>query len=221
MSLIKILTPPLTKFCPPEFNIHKGCNTIRLGTLYDFRVEEDEKLRDVGEGTFSYSVEFPELTKVSSEWISALTFEGGWGGNIGPMSIGPDGVMVKSISLTGSCHNCWIYCLSKSSDSAGNITDTHQDKWSLPVEDLKSFASYLSSLLWDSLVFADLPERITSGFNVREIHERLSISFNVRAVEYGVRDLKISKEEDLPISAMAVIQEKIAFVKPKIFENER
>lgn len=220
MKLISISSAPLTKFCPPEFNIRKGCNTIRLGTLYDFRAEEDEKLRDVGEGTFSYSIDFPELTKVSSEWISAFELEGGGQAQISEMKVGPDGIMIKGMSLSGSCHNCWIYCLSKNSESAGNITDTHQDKWFLPVERLESFASYLVAEIWDGLVYSDLPESITNNVSMQEIHKRLSLSFEVREVDYGLRALTILREEDLPASSIEKVKDSVAFIKPKIFENE-
>lgn len=221
MKLIEFSYPPLTKFCPPEFNINKGCNTIRLGTLYDFRTEENEKLRDAGEGTFSYSIEFPCLTKVSLEWISAFEFEGVGETAVGEMNAGPDGVMVKDVSLSGSCENCWIYCLSKNSESAGNITDTHQDKWFLPVENLNAFASFLSAQLWDSVVYSDLPEDITNNFSIQEIQKRLSLSYHVAEVKYGLRALTILKEEDLPVSELALVKAGVAFVKPKIFENEK
>lgn len=229
MKLIGRSSPSLTKFCPPEFNIRKDCNTIRIGTLYGFRAIENEQLRDAGEGTFRYSVEFPEPTKVSHEWISAFEVEGGAESgidsgveaNITGFSIMPDGVVVESMSLSGSCHNCWIYCLSKSSGSAGNISDTHQDKWSISIDKLEEFANYLAVQLLDSLVFSDLPESIANDFGLLELGKRLSVKFEIRDVGYGSREVHLLSEDDLPISEIEFIRDSVAFIKPKMFVDER
>ena len=213
-------SPLLTKFCPPEFNIHKGCNTVRLGTLYDFRAEEDEKLRDEGEGTFSYSVEFPELTKVSLNWIEAFELHGDAEGGISQLKMVDDDFMIKGMSLSGSCHNCWIYCLSKNAESAGNISDTHQDKWVMSSDKLPAFANYLAQQLWNNLSSADLPASIASSYSLHEILQRLTIAIDIRNVDYDMRTISIVKEEDLPASEISMIQERIAFIKPKIFESE-
>ncbi|HHP1029511.1 hypothetical protein ACQJ1L_05715 [Klebsiella quasipneumoniae subsp. similipneumoniae] len=221
MKLVGTSYPPLAKFCPPEFNVLKGCNTIRLGTLFDFRREENEKLRDAGEGTFSYSIEFPVLTKVSKEWIGAFQIDDGGQIRIGEMQINNGDFLIRDINISGSSHNCWVYCISKSIKSAGNITETHQDSWLIPSEKLQKLSEYLASLLFDSLTFADLPTYIKSQYGLKEISHRLSLRTEIREIEYNERSRKIEKEEDLPISLIHEIRDGLAFVKPKSFENEQ
>lgn len=193
---------------------------MRFGTLFDFRTEEDEKLRDEGEGTFSYSIEFPELTKVSTEWLGAFEVESGGSFHIGEMKFDNGETFVKNISLSGSCHNCWIYCVSKSTETAGSITDTHQDKWLIPLEEFQSFANYLGTLLWNEVRYADLPNDITSKFSVQEVHNRLAMTIETREIDYVSRSVLISKEEDLPISEIPRLRDGIAFIKPSSFQKE-
>lgn len=220
MKAISFSSPDLAKFCPAEFNIRKGCNTVRLGTLFNYRTEEDEKLRDEGEGTFSYSIEFPVPTRVSPDWISEFEVEDGGDFSVGYLEIREEGVLVKDVSLSGSSHNCWIYCLSKSTEYAGNITDTHQDKWLLPLDKLQPFANYLGALLWSDLKCADLPDYIASQFSLQEIHQRLSLKIQVKEVEYIQRVLVIEKEEDLPVDQISLLRDRIPFMKPVKFAGE-
>ena len=220
MKIVGFSSPPLAKFCPAEFNIKKGCNTVRFGTLFDYRTEENEKLRDEGEGTFSYSIDFPELTKVSPQWLGAFELENDGHCEIREMEFSGSEFSVKSISLKGSSHNCWIYCMSKSTESAGNITDTHQDKWLLPVEKLSDFSKYLGAILWEEITAADLPETITSKYSMQEIHRRISLEVECRQIEYGSRSINITKEEDLPVSEISRLRDNVAFMKPDAFEKE-
>lgn len=221
MKLIGKSYPSLAKFCPPEFNILKGCNTIRLGTLFDFRNEENEKLRDDGEGTFSYSIDFPRLTKVSSDWLEAFNIDGEGNVDIGHMEIRSDGYYVKNITLSGSSHNCWIYCISKSIKSAGNISDTHQENWQIPSEKLQELSAYIASLLFDSLTVSDLPDYIQERYGIKEIMQRLSLKTEIREIDYNVRSRLINKEEDISIPEIYEIKDSVAFMKPKSFEPEQ
>jgi len=221
MKLIDFAPSDLAKFCPPEFNVKNGCNTVRFGTLYDFRAEEDEKLRDEGEGTFSYSISFPELTKVSQEWINAFGFEGEGHFYIGELELRFGEPYVKDMVLTGSSHNCWIYCVSKSTESAGNITDTHQDKWLIPADKIKNLANYFASLLFSEITIADLPVEIIEKYSIHEIQRQLSLNVELREVEYGERSVLITSEEELPISEVSYLKDSITFLKPKIFEKEQ
>lgn len=220
MKVFGFPAPPLAKFCPAKFNIKKGCNTVRFGTLFDYRSEENEKLRDEGEGTFSYSIDFPEITKVSPEWLAAFDLENEGHCVIRDMKSGDGGISVKSISLKGSSHNCWIYCMSASTESAGNITDTHQDKWLLPQEKLSDFARFLGTLLWNEIGYADLPESITSIFSVQEVHRKLSIDVEIKQIEYGSRSISITSEAELPVSEISKLKDNVAFIKPEAFKEE-
>ena len=220
MKIIGYPSRMLAKFCPEEFNIRKNGNTVRFGTLYDYRTHEDEKLRDAGEGTFDYRLEFPELTKVSQEWLAAFDVEAGASLQADEIHLNDGDIFIKNISLSGSSHNCWIYCLSKNTDSAGNVSDTHQDKWLLPLDKLEGFASYLAAILWDDVSFEDLPGQIVGRFSLQDIQRRLSIGIEIGDVNYSSRSVVISSEEQLPIPDISRLRDSVAFIKPKLFAQE-
>ncbi|WP_233594126.1 hypothetical protein, partial [Pseudomonas amygdali] len=199
----------------------KGCNTLRVGTLYDFRTIENENLRDEGEGTFLYRVEFPALTKVSSDWLAAFKFQGQARIRIGHMEPSSSGVRIKDFTMEGAGHNCWIYCMSLSTDSAGDISKTHEDKWSIPEDKFTEFGNYLGALLWESIGVNDLPDEIVKNNSLQSIQKRLRLDIDVRIVEYKERALYIDKESDLPIQQIQALERTMAFIKPVDFAPER
>lgn len=221
MNLISFSQRYFTKFCPSEFNVSKGCNTVRVGTLHDFRTIENENLRDEGEGTFSYKVEFPALTKVSPDWLAAFSFQGQASVRVGHLENRGSDLMIKDFTMEGSGHNCWIYCMSLSSDAAGDISKTHQDKWSVPADKFPEFANYLGALLWESIEVADLPEEIVRCNSLQDIHKRLKLEIEFRTVDYKERVLYIQKESDLPIQQIQALERTMAFIKPVDFALER
>jgi len=220
MKLFGASIPNLAKFCPPEFNIKKGCNTIRLGTLYDYREEENEKLRDEGEGTFEYSVKFPKLTEVSIDWISAFEIEGESRAKIDRLEFNDGKIKTTGMSLSGSTHNCWVYCISKNTKSAGNITDTHDDSWTIPLDKLNTFAHYVCSILAENIKSEDIPDHINKKYSLAEIQQKLSVTFEIREIDYTNRSIEINSEEEFPISDILKTKDSVAFIKPSIFKYE-
>lgn len=221
MKLFGTSIPSLTKFCDEQYNIKKSCNTIRLGTLFNFRTEENEKLRDEGEGEFSYKIEFPKKTEVSFEWLNAFEVDGAGNLNIGEMSLIGNKALVKDIEISGSSHNCWIYCLSKAKSEAGNITDAHGDSWSIPMNKLPNFAHHIASLLMNNIKASDLPKQITDHYSIKEINERLSISIEINDINYTKREIKITSESELSIEKIKSIKSMIPFTKPERFTSEQ
>lgn len=221
MKLFGFGVPDLAKFCDPKYNIRTGCNTIRLGTLYGYRTIEDEKLRDDGEGTFLYSLEFPDFVAVSPQWLSAFEVEGGGIGKIGNVRMVDGRMEVKSFSLSGSTHNCWIFCISKSTESAGSVTDTHQDKWTIPVDKIMGFGNYIGTLLFNDLTYQDLPSELTSKYSIQEIQRRIGVSVELKEVEYVDRFVVIGREDDLQVSDIESLRDRVAFIKPVAFKEEQ
>jgi hypothetical protein len=220
MTLVHFPTPSLYKFCPEEFDITKGCNTLRFGTLYDYRTHENEKLRDAGEGKFTFNISFPEITKVSNEWIAALHMDIGGTIDLGYLELNRDGAFVKNINMEGSSHNCWIFCVSRSPDSAGNISETHQSKWEIPGESVHSFASHLESLIWSEVKHTDLPPDILKQYSLQEIQQGLGIVTEFHPVLYANRELTIRSEADLPVAEIPLLRAGIPFTKTPMFKAE-
>lgn len=221
MKLFGFGVPDLAKFCDPKYNIRTGCNTIRLGTLYGYRTIEDEKLRDDGEGTFSYSLEFPDFVAASPQWLSAFEVEGGGIGKLESMRMVNGRVEVKSVSLSGSTHNCWIFCISKSTESAGSVTEAHQDKWTIPVEKIMGFGNYIGGLLFNDLTYQDLPAELTNKYGIQDIQRRLGVFVELREVEYVDRFVVIGREDELQVSEIEALRDKVAFIKPVSFSEEQ
>lgn len=221
MKLFGFGVPDFAKFCDPKYNIRTGCNTIRLGTLYGYRTIEDEKLRDDGEGTFSYSLEFPDFVAASPEWLSAFEVEGGGIGKFGDVRVVNGRMEVKSVSLSGSTHNGWIFCMSKSTGKAGGVTDTHQDKWTIPADKVMGFANYIGGLLFNDLTYQDLPADLTNRYSVQEIQQRLGMHFDVKDIEYVDRFVLVGREEDLQVSEIESLRNRVAFIKPVKFKEEQ
>ncbi|MEI2385038.1 hypothetical protein [Breoghania sp. JC706] len=225
-KFIEFSSPPLVKYCPSAYNIKTGCNTIRLGTLFSYRKEENEKLRDIGEGKFKFSIQFPKLSPVSNDWVSEFEFGGHEDGTgyaaIEEMAIISGQAHIKGVEIYGSTHNCWIYCLSLSENSsAGSITETHDSFWEINAKNLGAFAGHLSNLLWSSISVKDIPDYllIENGFN--ELASGLQLEVDIQPVSYEERSICIEQEADFPISEVRHLKNKIAFIKPENFRDEK
>jgi len=222
MQLISRSHPALFKHCATEFNVAMGCNTVRIGTLWGFRDEENELLRDSKEGTFTHSVKFEKLTKVSDEWMAEIQVEGGENhAHIDHLEINKGEVSVRGFTLEGSTANSWIFCVSAGDSEIGNISQAHPSKWKIDGENAQRFGNYMANLLFNSLTIADLPDSITKGRTLREVHAGLSMNLSMAPVEYVERSVSISSEENFPVERLRELKQKIAFMKPKEFARER
>ena len=221
MKLIQFSQPPLFKFCPPEYDITTGCNTLRVGTLWGFRSEENDHLRDEGEGTFEYRIAFPKPTHVSRDWISEFEVEDSGKAHIEHLSFNNGSVSTTGITLSGSSHNCWIFCVSTSGNAAGNISTTHENKWKIPAEKVQEFGSLLASLLWESITFDDLPKSLVDRHSIQQISSGLGLEAVFRNVDYVDREILINSENDFPIERIRELKRSIPFIKPKKFCSEQ
>lgn len=221
MKLLDLRTPDLFKFCDPKHNIVSGCNTIRLGTLWGFRSEEDDFLRDRGEGEFEYKIKFPKPTQVSSAWLSEFSADVGERLSIKGFGANNGIYEIESASLRGSFSNSWIFCLSRSQSAAGNISRAYNDKWMIEGKNINKFSQYVAGLLFESIRISDLPETLLRDYSIKEIYEGISLDFQMRAVQYVDRFIEINSEEDLPVQRLREIKQNIPFMKPKIFSEEQ
>ncbi|WLI08346.1 hypothetical protein PSH66_08455 [Pseudomonas sp. FP597] len=221
MKAFGFSAPVFAKFCAQKYNIKSGCNTVRLGTLYGYRTIENELLRDNGEGTFSYVLEFPTYLEASPQWLASFEFGGGGRVHIGDMQVANGNIKVKNLNVSGSTHNCWIYCISKSVESAGSITDAHADKWTIAADKLSGFANYIGSVLWSELTFQDLPPNLTEKYSLQEIQQRLSLNVEIKEVEYVDRFVLVKDPKEFGVSDIEELRDKVAFIKPVKFKDEQ
>lgn len=211
----------LFKHCSLEFNVAKGCNTIRLGTLWGYRKEEDELLKDEGEGKFDVSLQFPELTQVSQGWFSEIDDGTSSTVQIDQAMFTGAGVAIKGITFNKSEYNAWIFCTSFGDAGVGSVTQTHDSAWLIRGETVNEFGNYLSQLLLANIQADDLPPHLVKQYSLRDFQTRLGIQFEARSIEYGNRTIEIGSETDFPIEKLRELRASIPFTKPERFSDER
>lgn len=221
MKLIGCGGPSLFKFCPAKYNIMNGCNSLRIGTLWGFRKEENDLLRDEGEGEFEFKIAFPELTPVSQAWISEFEIGAGGSAHIEEMQISGEKVEIKGATLKGSTHNCWIFCVSLSERAVGNVSEAHDSKWMIPEGQIQEFGKFIGSLLWNNISVEDLPSYLVQNHSVQELHAGLALNVQAQSVEYIDRRIEIRSERDFPLEEIRERKNNIAFMKPKRFRAEQ
>lgn len=221
MKLVEFGGLPLFKFCDPKYNIIDGCNSLRIGTLWGFRKEENDLLRDEGEGEFEFKIDFPAVTPVSQAWVSEFEFDAGGAINIGEMRFDGGGVAIKSATLKGSTHNCWIFCVSLSDRAAGYVSKAHDSKWMIPEKKIQEFGIFVASLLRSQISLHDLPSHLVEKHSVQELHSGLALQVQMQKVEYTDRIKEVRDESDFPLEKVRELKKNIAFIKPKRFSAEQ
>ena len=221
MNFISFASPPFFKFCPPEYDVTKGCNTLRIGTLWGFRDEENEHLRDKGEGEFEFKIRFPALTPVSNEWISEFNYGDGGSVHIENMEVNTGTVSIESVTMKGSAQNCWVFCISMSDSAAGSVSKVHGSKWKIPSEKVQEFGNFLAALLWSNISFDDLPPDLIKKHTFQELHAGLALQMEMKRVIYTDREVCIDNEKDYPVGKIKELKANIAFTKPKGFCDEQ
>jgi hypothetical protein len=183
MQLVGFSAPPLYKFCPSKFDITKGCDTIRVGTLWGFREEENELLKDQGEGEFEFKIQFPRLTEVSNEWIAEVGTDTGGSAYIEEMTFNNGTTSIKGANLKGSAHNCWVYCVSMTDSLAGNISEVHESNWQIRAEEVQNFGTLLGSLVWNNITIDDLPSGLVKKHTLQELNAGLGLEIAMKPVD--------------------------------------
>lgn len=221
MQLAGFEAPPLFKFCPSKYDISNGCNTIRIGTLWGFREEENELLRDKGEGEFEFRIQFPKLTPVSNEWISEIGMDASGSAYIEEMQSDGGAISIKGATLKGSSHNCWIFCVSMGGDAVGNVSEAHESQWTIPGDKVQEFGNFLATSIWKNVSIDDLDPNFSKNHSLQEINAGLALQMEMRPVIYDVRDAHIQSEIDFPVDKVRELKSSIPFLKPKTFSLEK
>lgn len=93
----------LVKFCKPKHNLYEGCETIRLGTLLDFRkMDPYFAIADPDEGVESYAVDYHAGRGENLECREFLESSG--------FKIESPHVSVQGITIKRATYNCYIWC---------------------------------------------------------------------------------------------------------------
>ena len=164
----------LYKHCK-EIHLPQSGRNIRLGTLTEYRRNENVAIRDEHEGTFNVSLNFPVPTTITVDALKKATLGTsplGMGHNIrnvratsfaGHHTSGSlfssDDVVVsqrteEEITLSGQVNlhfegaDAWLFCLSTSDVLESTILDSGYDSiWSIPPGSILDLAKHLASHL--------------------------------------------------------------------------
>lgn len=220
IKYIKSGTPVLTKYCSKDHNIRAGCNSLRIGTLYGFREEENALLRDEGEGSFSYRISFPDYTPVPDSWVNEFSTIVGTAFEP-DMKITDGQAHIKSLTIDGGEPNAWIYCTSMGiSNVSGSLSTAHTDSWNFPMESAKNFLELLIFSLSKTSTLEDIPEHERNVISFGQFLNEFKLEGKMGPVEYVDRNLSISSVQEFPISEIKKLKERIPFMKPKRFKDE-
>lgn len=222
MVIIKRQTPSLVKYCEEKYNIMKGCQTIRLGTLHEYRNIENQLLRDEGEGKFHFGFHFKKGVQIPDGWLNFLqSMPGSDTGEFkGGSKIGPEGIFVGEYNVELQSHNQWIYCLSSdTNDTAGSISENYADCWFLKRGALQSFAEYIREEIAKSLTLEDLSEEHYQ-LRLSEL-QNIWVGYSCSAIEYTKRSKLVKEfssfdEEEIKRQVLS-----IPFKKPQRFSEEK
>lgn len=217
----------LVKFCKPEYNILKGCHTIRFGTLEYYRdLDPSFAIADENEGKDSIHVKSLQSDTAPSESIEFLK------GN---------GLVVKGNFHFQSCDilnefpNCFVWCCSRVSQPVsleqGKQFDAEYTSF-YKIPNATRFAGRLGQLLKDSLKKTPISNSHFDD-NAKDFIQGLSaygwmdeIDFNVfhhnviycdqkKVIIDGEQLTSYANAEKIPSSLLRV------FTKPKKYEENQ
>lgn len=166
----------LYKHCPSKFYPSTG-KSLRLGTLSEYRVIENDAVRDEYEGLFNIDLVFDGTKQFEIDWLIRTSFgtwkpsmnDGSYFRNLSqrvlstPRAVGvvysTDDLTIErnysgSIRPTGSiflhyeCADAYVFCMSENQETGSVIYDDSYDTfWKLPRTNLDKFCESVSRLL--------------------------------------------------------------------------
>lgn len=215
--------PYLRKHCKTEHNISRKCNTIRLGTLYEYREIEDEHLRDEEEGKISITVEFESprlipgslLNKINRLDNIHLDLKGN------NCKFTEDGIITQGLSLDSEVRDAWIFCISQVDEVIPKETSTNYDSsWEFPILHAGRFALMIREMLCRQITNENLIESVGEPF-ISNPGMRWTMASMHAPVDYGGRVVKISDNTALDDRFIFDLCNSVYFRKPEKFKDEK
>lgn len=217
----------LVKSCESEFNVCNS-NTIKIGTLHEYRQTEREQILDKEEGFYTLHIDIINcLMNIDlfhmlqacpnsdvSFYIKSLTHKGWYKNSV-------------YLSFSGEYkwknHNRFIFCISqvaKHEDSI-NIFPDYNDYWYIHAFNLKKFKEILKRRL-----FHEIKQLLHKGqkiFNKEDINiKNLSIRCYSQEIIYSDRNLYLNNSNiNMHTKDVVDLFENIKFIKSKDYSHEK
>lgn len=231
----------IVKYCHNEHNCLKGSKLL-IGNLEKYRSIENEALRDKGEGTFNFDIEFLEGVKVSSAWANlifggaigfgdspGIRFPGSFNSNIKDCNIeyvSGDTVSFRhaSASISYKVLNSFIFCTSMAEDDPMGSCPfpEYDDCWKVGVDkrSLDQFSARVGNLLLQQLTPSNFTGKL-DNFSLSEL-KRISINIQHGPVKYINRSLKITADMANKFDEIMGTYLNVEFTKPaEPFQKEK
>lgn len=222
----------LFKNCKPKHNILGEGKSLRLGTLYGYRREEDPELRDEGEGTYHLELEFLEEITMSLKTANILlhpvfgfgSFEHlqdsgrlhctGRNINIKSKADHTIDIQADSLSIRREVTDRFVFCMSISDSKPPLISGEYSEHWEIDNNKAEEFAKRIARALLEAITKKN---DIVQGLSQKK-PKTLQVIYKHSKVKYVPRTFKLSKINQDSIDSYAESLICMDFVKPKIYE---
>jgi hypothetical protein len=227
----------LIKFCKSQHNIHRGAK-LQLGTLYGYRSIEDPAIRDAAEGTYEFTIEFPEEITLDRQWCNLLfqgsfafgqtndtpRFQGGFSTHAERLTMvrqNEDSVVLKNtlVRIKRNINNCFIFCMSLKEDAKDKLFTDYDDYWAFSADKANEFSQRLGSLVFQQAKLVDFDDMV-SKIHSPATASRLSLNVKHKKVTYRSRHLKINPGNIPSFGELVQVLSDIEFLKPESFQHE-
>ncbi|MBX3163442.1 MAG: hypothetical protein KF900_03100 [Bacteroidetes bacterium] len=181
----------LYKFCKQEHNIAIGCNTLRLGTLQEYReMDSSFYIADQWEGISQAGTNGKPVTFTGKELSSA-------GVSLPAMSLGPN----DSVNLTGKGNLIMkipnVYIFSVSSKESNDSLKDYDSRYT--IYNPQSFASELVRLFINQLSFKDFDFNFEYGNYLVSEMNQINIQCIHQPVKYKEKPFIYNEENKIEV----------------------
>lgn len=222
----------LAKSCFAKDHIENR-KTIRLGSLYEYRVAEDEQIADRHEGKLNFTLKFDSDVTVDRKWFNAFTQ--------GAIHYGPadddryygfyeayfeclnskydekEGVTIRggaSAVIEQQYHNNFIFCMSLVSEKneAFGIFPKYDAYWYVDESKCMDFGQHLGFILYQHIV----AEHAKGNFLVPQSTDisKLTVYLSYGKVMYIPREIHITDDKVIDLDDLTRRMQMTPFTKP-------
>jgi len=218
----------LFKSCKPEHDVASECKSLKLGTLYGYQRDEDDNIRDEGEGTYHLELQFLEKIKLSKQIANVLLhplfnfgaykpikFSGhiqctGSGIRVENKEKHSIAIEAKSLAIRRQVSDRFVFCMSISRSKPPAISGNYTTHWGISDKDAAEFAHGMAKGLIASI---KKNRMIVKGLSENDI-KTLKVIYKHRRVSYISRTHKFSKVNQESVDSYVKSLTYMDFIKP-------
>lgn len=224
----------LFKSCKSKYNIENGCKTLRVGTLYGYRKEENPDIRDEGEGSYHFMLDIQKAASVSLDVAETFTsgmigfgaknarhFRGSFSGRMNLMHIiKADSKQVtfgrSNILIERNSPNQYVFCMSLTNGAPPVVSGEYDSYWAIAEESAEKFAIGAAQALLEAV--KERPSSVV-GLEGKNL-DSIFILYRHDTVKYLARHIMVSDFAGHTVDNFVEKMDNMAFTKPEKFSHE-